>query len=86
MTKTELAIPVFKLAFLQAYLYEIFTLKKTCENNFKHTQWYLDENFSEKNIEKLFEFFKNNELNNDCDILKKLDLKEIFASNININI
>jgi hypothetical protein len=85
MTKTKLAIPVYKLAFLQEYLYEIFTLKKTCENNSKHTKWYLKENISEKNIEKLFEFFKDNELNCDSGILKKLDLREIFASNINFH-
>lgn len=85
MTKTDLPMSVYKLAFLQAYLYEIFTMKKTCENNFKHTEWYLNENFSEQNVKEIFKFFKDEGLNCDCDVLKKIDLREIFANKINFH-
>lgn len=58
MTKTELAIPVYKLAFLKEYPYEILTFKKTYESNFKHTRWYLNENFSEKILKNFMSSLK----------------------------
>jgi len=68
-------LPIHQLAFLQAYLYEIFSTEKKCEENFKHTEWYLNENFSGKDIEQIIKFFNKEGLNCDCDIIKKLDLR-----------
>lgn len=77
MSKLELPIPIHQLAFLQAYLYEVFSAEKKCENNFKHTEWYLKENFSGKEIEHILTFFKKKDVSCDCDIIKKLDLRHI---------
>ena len=48
MIKNGLPIPIQQLAFLQAYLYEIFSAEKQCESNFKYTEWYFGENYSDK--------------------------------------
>jgi len=37
MKKSELPIPVYEIAFLQAYLYELFSLEGHCEQNFDRT-------------------------------------------------
>jgi len=85
MTKTTLSIPIHRLALLQAYLYEIFGGEKKCEKNFKYTKWYLKENFTDPEIEEIIKFFKNGNLNCDCDVLKKFDLREIANSKINFH-
>jgi len=51
MAKAGLPIRIHKLALLQAYLYEIFSTEKECKKNFRYTEWYLNENFSKKDIE-----------------------------------
>lgn len=75
MIKKVLPIPIHKLALLQAYLYQVFTLEKHCENSFSHTKWYLEEKCSEMEIKKTLEFFKQLGLMCDCDVINKLDLK-----------
>jgi len=85
MTKTELPILIHQLAFLQAYLYEIFGGEKKCENNFKHTKWYLKENFTDKKIDLILEFFNSYGLKCDCDILKKFDLKNYSSVTLNFH-
>ena len=85
MTKIELPIPIHQLALLQAYLYEIFGGEKKCKKNFKYTKWYLKENFSEMELESIFIFFKEKELYCDCDVIKKLDLKDYSIDNLNFH-
>jgi hypothetical protein len=85
MTKSDLPIPIHKMAFLQAYLYEIFGAGNKCTNSFKHTKWYLKENYSDKEIEALLEFFKEKGVSCDCDILKKLDLQNYSNDNLNFH-
>jgi hypothetical protein len=77
MLKLELPIPLHQLALLQAYLYEIFGGEKNCEKNFKYTKWYLSGNFSDLEIEEIMKYFDLHSLSCDCDILNKLDLREI---------
>lgn len=77
MTKHRLPVPVYRIALLQAYLFEIFASNKKCEENFKYTEWYLTQNFSEEEIEKMLKFFNESELKCDCDIITKIDLREL---------
>lgn len=79
MTNDELPIPIYKLAFLQSYLYQVFSLESHCENSFKNTEWYLKGKFSEAEIRDLLNHFLRLGLKCDCDIINKLDLK-IFTS------
>jgi len=76
MAKAGLPILIHKLALLQAYLYEIFSTEKECKKNFRYTEWYLIENFPPKDIEQIIGFFNKEGMSCDCDILKKLDLRE----------
>ena len=85
MIKNDPPIPIHQLAFLQAYLYEIFNEESKCENSFKHTEWYLKENFSQKEIESTIIFLKGRGLSCDCDIIKKLDLKDILKDKLNFH-
>jgi len=85
MTENKLPMPIYRLAFLQAYLYENFSTEKECENNFKYTEWYLKENFSENEIEKIIKFFNNEGVNCDCGVIKKLDLKDYSNRQLNFH-
>ena len=78
MNKSDLPIPIYQLAFLQAYLYEIFSLEGRCEKNFENAEWYLKEKFTDKEVDSILEFFNSFGLKCDCDIIHKLDLREIL--------
>ena len=82
MTENELPIPLNRLAFLQAYLYEIFSTEKKCENNFKYTKWFLNENYSENEIREIINFFNRQGVNCDCGVIKKLDLRDLLISKL----
>lgn len=82
MINKKLPIPIYQFAMLQAYLYEVFSTEKKCESNFKYTEWYLKEKFSENEITNIIQFFKDNGLNCDCGILKKIDLREFADDTI----
>ena len=77
MKKSELPIPIHRLAFLQAYLYQVFTLENECKKNFDNTEWYLKETYTDEEVNSIIEFFKSIGLKCDCDIINKFDLKEI---------
>lgn len=85
MREKKLPILIHQLALLQAYLYEIFEAEKRCEKNFKHTKWYLKDKHSEKTIEKIVEFFNQEGLNCDCDVIRKLDLRNYSNSSLNFH-
>ncbi len=82
MIKNELPIPIHRLAFLQAYLYEIFTTEKQCENNFKYTEWYFGENYSDKELKLILVFLKELGVKCDCDVIKNIDLRELTNKTI----
>lgn len=85
MTKLTPPIPIYQLALLQAYLYEIFTAEKKCEQNFRHSVWYMTKNFSEEKIEEIIKFFNNKSIRCDCDVIKKLDLKDFSDGALNFH-
>jgi len=85
MTKSGLPIQIHQLAFLQAYLYEIFSEENKCTNSFKHSKWYLKENYSEKEIEAILMSFKQIGVSCDCDIIKKLDLQDYLKGKLNFH-
>ncbi|MBN1302138.1 MAG: hypothetical protein JW995_13065 [Melioribacteraceae bacterium] len=85
MAKVELSVPVYKLALLQAYLYEIFSLENKCDMNFNHTIWYLKQNFTEKEADMIISFLRSKGVNCDCDILRKLDLSVLAAHELNFH-
>lgn len=82
MTKVPLPIPIYKLALLQAYLYQAFTFEKHCENNFQNTKWYLNENFTQEEIQEILNFFNQIGLKCDCDVINNLNLKNLTAGMI----
>ena len=77
MKKLEIPIPIHRLAYLQAYLHQIFTLDSNCKMNFDNTKWYLKETHTDEEVNSTIDFFKNKGLKCDCDIINKFDLKEI---------
>lgn len=85
MIKKEVPIPLYKLALLQAYLYQVFTLEKHCENSFAHTIWYLEEKCSEIEIKKTLEFFEKLGLKCDCDVINKLELRSFVDQEFNFH-
>ncbi len=85
MKKPKLPIPIHQLAFLQAYLYEIFSTEKQCENSFKYTEWYFGENYSDKELKVILEFFEDLGVKCDCDILKEIDLREMSNGILNFH-
>ena len=85
MTKLSPPIPIYQLALLLAYLYEIFTAEKSCEQNFRHSRCYLTKNFSEEKIEEIIKFFNNKSIKCDCDVIKKLDLKDFSVDTLSFH-
>jgi hypothetical protein len=82
----ELPILLHQLALLQAYLYEIFDgEKQRCENNFKHTKWYLKDKHSEKTVEQIIAFFNQEGLCCDCDVIRRLDLRNYSSGTLNFH-
>jgi hypothetical protein len=79
----ELPIPVYQMVFLQSCLNQIFTIDKNCENNFDYSEWYLREKFTEEEVNSVIEFFRRNGLTNDCDVVKKLNLKKCVVDFLN---
>lgn len=77
MTKIDIPIPIYKLALLQAYLYQIYSQVNACKENFENTEWYLNENFSTEDRKNIFQFFDRLGLKCDCDVMRMLDLKDI---------
>jgi hypothetical protein len=77
MKKLELPIPIHRLAYLQAYLYQVFTLDNNCKKNFDNTKWYLKEKHADEEVNSTIDFFKSIRLKCDCDIINKFDLREI---------
>ncbi len=75
MKSTNLPMQIHELAFLKAYLYELFTSANVCQNNFHHTNWYLKDKYSDDEIEKIKNHFILKNINCDCDIIFKLDLR-----------
>jgi hypothetical protein len=81
-SEIPIPIPIHRLAHLQAYLYEVFTLEDNCRKNFNNTKWYLKESHTDKEVESTIDFFKKIGLKCDCDIINKFDLKEISKETI----
>ncbi|MGQ9644345.1 MAG: hypothetical protein ACUVT3_10850 [Ignavibacterium sp.] len=82
MINKESPVPIYQLGMLQAYLYEIFSIEIKCEKNFKYTEWYLKEKFSQIEVVNIIQFFKDKGLSCDCDILKKIDLRKFADDTI----
>ena len=82
MKKLEIPIPIHRLAYLQAYLYQVFTLDNNCKKNFDNTKWYLKETHTDEEVKSVIDFFKSIGLKCDCDIINKFDLREITKGNI----
>ena len=77
MKKSDLPIPIHEIAFLQAYLYKMFSLEGRCKQNFERTEWHLKETHKEEEVKSIIDFFRSNGLKCDCDIIRKFNLKSI---------
>ena len=76
MELTKEKVSLANIAFLQAYLIEILEFEHNCKQNFKHTEWYLDQKFSEEVKELYLIFLKERGANCDCDVIKKIDVRD----------
>jgi hypothetical protein len=85
MNNEKFPISIHKIALLQAYLYQVFTIENQCKKSFENTKWYLRENHTESEINKILEFFKSRNANCDCEILTKLDLRGFAKELIHTN-
>jgi len=78
MKKLELSIPIHKLTFLQAYpKSNIHVRKSNVKKNFNSSEWYLKENYTDEKAKLITDYFRSKGLQCDCEIINKLDLKEI---------
>ncbi len=75
MGEIELIITIQELAFLQAYLFQVFSSEKQCKKNFDHTEWYFNEKYSSNDVSSIKNYFVNNGIFCDCDIINKFDLR-----------
>ena len=80
MNSDNSTIWIHELAFLQAYLYELFTSEQTCHKNFDHSDWYLYEKYSKEEIKEIKQYFNRNNITCDCDIIFKLDSRDKFKT------
>lgn len=85
MKKSDLPLPIHEIAFLQAYLYEIFSIEGRCNQNFDKTEWHLKETHKEEDVKTIIEYFKDRGLKCDCDLIRKFDLREISKEQINFH-
>jgi hypothetical protein len=76
MDLTKEKVNLADIAFLQAYLIEMFEFEHNCEQSFKHTEWYLDQKFNEEEKEMYFSFLKERGAKCDCDVIKIIDLRK----------
>lgn len=77
MTNLDLPIVIGEIALLQAYLYQIFTTQSDCKSSFTNTEMYLNDKYNSDEVNSILNYFKENGLQCDCDIIYKMDLKEI---------
>lgn len=73
-------IPVHQLALLQAYLYEVFAYEKKCLKSFDNSEWYLRQKHNDDVVNSILEFFRMNDINCDCDIINKFDIRKYADS------
>ena len=78
----NIPLPIHQLALLQAYLYEVFSYEKQCRKSFDNAEWYLRDKHNEEKVESIFDFFRSKNINCDCDIINKIDLRDL-SSRIN---
>lgn len=76
MDVTKENINLANIAFLQAYLIEVFSYEQECEKNFKHTEWYLDQKYENEEKELYLRFIKERGATCDCDVIKKIILNK----------
>lgn len=66
-------VPFHELVLLQSYLQSIFSLSKKCDENFNYTKWYFNAKYTENEIREIINSFIENEIKNDCGVLKRLN-------------
>jgi hypothetical protein len=52
-------------------------LESKCKKNFNNTIWFFKEKYSDEEVNLIIDFLKSKGLKCDCDVINKLDLKEI---------
>lgn len=74
--KKDLPIEIHQIAFLQAYLYQVFSDGKSCQKSFKYTQWYFKDKYDESSINDIIDFFRSEGVNCDCELINNFNLKD----------
>lgn len=79
----NIPIATHQIAFLQAYLYEVFGFENQCKKSFENSEWYLKEKHNEEDVKLIFDYFRFKNINCDCDIINKIDLRDFSKSDTN---
>lgn len=70
---------------LQTYLEQIVSIENKRKDDFSYTEWYLKEKYSENEVYAIINFFKGSRVKCDCDVIKKVDLKELSKGTLNFH-
>lgn len=71
MNKNNQLVSKHNIMLLQAYLENVVSIENKCKDDFSHTEWYLLEKYNEDEVNAIINFFKENGVKCDCDIVKK---------------
>ncbi len=71
MDKNKQPVSKNDIIMLQAYLEQIVSIENKCKENFAHTEWYLQEKYSDDEVNTIINFFKVSGAQCDCDLVKK---------------
>jgi hypothetical protein len=73
MSKNKPPVSDSEIRMLQAYLDQIVSIENKCKDDFSYTEWYLEEKYSEDEVNAIINFFRENGVKCDCGILKKFN-------------
>lgn len=73
MNKNKQPVSNQDIILLQAYLEQVVSIENKCKNDFSHTEWYLQEKYSDEEVNAIISFFKEKGIKCDCDLVKKFN-------------
>lgn len=73
MRKNKQPVSEDDIMLLQTYLEKVVSIENKCKDDFSHTEWYLLEKYSQDEVNAIINFFKENGVKCDCDIVNKFN-------------
>lgn len=71
MNKDKQPVSKNDILLLQAYLEQVVSIENKCKDDFSHTEWYLQEKYSKEEVTSIINFFMQNGVKCDCDLVNK---------------